>query len=245
MWYFRGPPKQAQQAILQNLVIIPAFNEQASIGHIVAEVVAECSAIVLVVCDASLDETATIAAANGAHVLRMASNLGAWTATQCGLRYALREGYTTVVTMDADGQHRPEDIQTLLAPVVAGEADVVIGSCTHRGSPLRHIAWRLIRNASGLRYDDLTSGFRAINQKGIKALCSRCATNFDYQDVGVLLLLEAAGCKLLEIPVQMLPRTAGKSRIFHSWLVVFRYMMETLVLGLTKRSFERKPHAPR
>ena len=227
------------------MVIIPAFNEQASIGHVVTQVLAECSDRVLVVCDASLDETATIAAANGAHVLRMTSNLGAWTATQCGLRYALREGYTTVVTMDADGQHRPEDIQTLLAPVQAGEADVVIGSCTHRGSPLRHIAWRLIRKASGLRYDDLTSGFRAINQKGIEALCAQCATNFDYQDVGVLLLLEAAGCKLFEIPVQMLPRTAGKSRIFHSWLVVFRYMMETLVLGFTKRSFERKPHAPR
>ena len=229
----------------KTLVVVPAFNEEASVGAVVQQIQSQIQSQVLVVCDASLDETATIAAANGAHVLRMTSNLGAWTATQCGLRYALRESYTTVVTMDADGQHRPEDIQTLLAPLVAGEADVVIGSCTHRGSPLRHIAWRLIRNVSGLRYDDLTSGFRALNQKGIKALCSRCATNFDYQDIGILLLLEAAGCKLLEVPVQMLPRTAGKSRIFHSWLVVFRYMMETLVLGLTKRSFERKPHAPR
>jgi hypothetical protein len=49
----------------------------------------------------------------------------------------------------------------------------------------------------------------------------------------------------LEIPVKMLPRATGKSRIFHSWLVVFRYMMETLVLGLTKRSFERKHNASR
>ena len=119
--------------ILKPLVIIPAFNEQSSVGTLVRLLLSQNNATVLVVCDASLDETATLAATNGAHVLRMASNLGAWTATQCGLRYALREGYTTVVTMDADGQHRPEDIQTLLAPVIAGDADVVIGSCTHRG----------------------------------------------------------------------------------------------------------------
>ena len=232
------------QTAAQLLVVIPAFNEHASIDALLDGVSETDGAIPLLVCDGSWDGTAQIAQNRGIKALKLTSNLGAWTATQCGLRYAIRENIPFVVTMDADGQHRPEDIKRLLQPLINGEADVVLGSCTSRGSPLRHLAWRLIRTASGLGYDDLTSGFRAMNAKAAQLLCSRCATNLDYQDVGVLLMLEAAGCRLLEVPVNMLPRTSGKSRIFHNWLVVLRYMTETLILGLTKRNIERQRVTP-
>ena len=137
--------------------------------------------------------------------------------------------------MDADGQHNPGDIAALVEPVMQGDCDVVIGSAPARGSKLRRLAWRLMRLTSGLRCDDLTSGFRVLNRRAICSLAGPRASYLDYQDVGVLLLLEQAGMEMLEVPVTMPARVNGKSRIFSSWLAVASYMAHTLVLGTFKR----------
>jgi hypothetical protein len=161
--------------------------------------------------------------------------LGAWGATQTGLRYALRHGYTIAITMDADGQHQAAALAALLEPVTKDVADVAIGACTQRGSLLQKFAWGLMKKSSGLTQEDITSGFRAYNSHAIRELASWRATLLDYQDIGVLLLLQAKGMRIVDVKVAMQNRKHGKSRVFHSWLMVIYFMCHSLVLGLSKR----------
>ena len=151
-------------------VLIPAWNEEATVADVVKKIREIGLYDVIVINDASTDKTADRAAAADADVLNLAVNLGAWGATQTGIRYALKKGYNQVITMDADGQHLSSAIPSLLEPIVMGQADVVIGSCTERGSHARKMAWRFFRGMTGLEIEDLTSGFRAYNQIG-RASC--------------------------------------------------------------------------
>ena len=89
--------------------------------------------------DGSQDDTAAKAQSAGATVLRLPEQLGAWGATQTGMRYAVRKGFDIAVTMDADGQHDSDDIPKLIAPLLTGEANVVIGACPQRGSHTQHL----------------------------------------------------------------------------------------------------------
>lgn len=215
-------------------VVIPAFNEEPTIAGIVRRLRAEAFHVV-VVDDGSTDATAASAAGAGAVVLDLPCRLGAWGATQTGVRHALRTGARRVVTMDADGQHDPADARGLLAPIEAGLADVVIGSCRERGSSLRRVAWGLFQALSGLDLQDLTSGFRAYGQGAARALLSAEATLLNYQDMGVLLLLRKQGFRISEVAVRMCPRSVGKSHIFDSWHKVARYMTYTITITCSRR----------
>jgi len=92
-----------------------------------------------------------------------------------------------------------------------------------------------MRLTSGLRCDDLTSGYRALNHRAIALMAGPSANHLEYQDVGVLLMFERAHLRVTEISVQMPNRMDGKSRIFSSWLAVTYYMAQTLILGASKR----------
>lgn len=222
------------------IVVIPAFNEQKDIGSVVREVRRLSGFPVLVVDDCSEDETIDLARAAGARVIPLSQQLGAWGALQTGLRYAAREGYEFALTMDADGQHEAVWIDKLFAPVIEGDADVSIGCCVRRGSRLRKIAWVMLKAASGLKMEDITSGFRVYNQRAMNLLAGPEATLLEYQDVGVLTLLKNAGLHIVDVDVTMLPRTSGTSRVYHSWLVVAYYMAHTLLLGFSKRDVRRR-----
>ena len=91
-----------------------------------------------------------------------------------------------------------------------------------------------------LGLQDLTSGLRAYNRTAIKALVSERTSLLDYQDIGVLLHLRKKGCRILEVPVVMNLRQAGRSRVFASWWNVWRYLLNTMVLSLSK-----SPRVPR
>ncbi|TCO69872.1 glycosyltransferase family 2 protein [Chromatocurvus halotolerans] len=223
-------------------IVIPAFNEAALIGTVLRDIRSHCPYDIVVVDDASTDETVMEAERAGAIVVPLAAQLGAWGATQTGLRYALRKGFNTVVSMDADGQHEAASLSALLQPVLSGQADVVVGACPERGSPLRKLAWQLMKRVSGLALEDITSGYRVYNYRALKELASWRATLLDYQDVGVLMLLQAKGLRIIDKSVSMQPRLDGKSRIFHSWLIVGYYMSQTLVLGMSKRRFTKRRH---
>lgn len=212
------------------LVIVPAWNEQASVAEVVHQIIFHTDCDVLVVDDASTDQTATMARQAGARVLSLPVNLGAWGAIQAGLRYAQKRGYGMAISMDADGQHLATSIHDLITPLLSYHADVTIGACTPRGSRARKIAWTLFRWFSGLNVRDLTSGLRAYSSPAIILLASSRASLLDYQDVGVLLLLRKAGLRIREVPVEMRPRSHGPSKIFCSWLKVAEYMLLTLVL---------------
>ena len=217
------------------VIIIPAYNEGEVIRGVLEEIFAHCQYPVFVVDDASTDNTLEEARAAGAQTLSLPVQLGAWGATQTGLRYALKNGFQVALTMDADGQHEATSIRQLAAPIIEGRADVAIGACTQRGSALRKVAWRMMKRVSGVSLEDITSGFRVYNRKAIRELSSRRATLLDYQDIGVLLLLQNRGLKIVDVAVDMQPRRNGGSRIFSSWLMVAYYMSHTLLLGLSKR----------
>lgn len=220
-------------------IVIPAFNEAESVAAVLAEIRLACDYTVYLVDDVSSDRTAEIARKSGAIVLPLVNKLGAWGATQAGIRYALRCGHDAIVTVDADGQHDPKYLRVLLDPLANGIADVCIGSCTTRGSMFRKLAWKLLRQASGIRIQDLTSGFRAYNLRAAEELASWQATFLDFQDVGILSLLLSKDLSVVDTETPMRARNNGHSRVFRSWLIVIYYMCHTVMLGLTKRRIRR------
>ncbi len=223
------------------VVIIPAHNEAQDIAFVINEIHKHTNFPVVVVDDASTDDTIIKARQAGAVIVPLAVQLGAWGATQTGLRYALRNNYAYAITMDADGQHQATSLPALLKPIVDKDADVTIGACTRRGSVLRKIAWILMKRVSGLRLEDLTSGFRVYDRRAIRRLAAWQATLLDYQDVGVLAMLQASGIRIKDVEVSMLPRRHGMSRVFYSWTSVIYYMSYTLLLSFTKRGIKHHP----
>lgn len=217
------------------IVIIPAYNEVNDIANVIRDIRNHSNFPVVVVDDASSDNTVVEARSAGAVVVPLSIQLGAWVATQTGLRYALKNGYEYAITMDADGQHLAKSLPALIKPIIDQEADVTIGACVQRGSFLRKIAWTLMKKASGLSLEDLTSGFRVYDRRAIRRLATWQATLLQYQDVGVLVMLNASGLRIKDVEVSMLPRRNGISRIFYSWTSVIYYMSYTLLLGFTKR----------
>jgi glycosyltransferase involved in cell wall biosynthesis len=218
----------------QCLAVMPARDEAATVASVVEGVRSTLGCTVLVVDDGSSDATAAAARAAGAEVLRLALGLGAWGATQAGIRYALRNGFRTVITLDADGQHVPESLPMLIAAHEQTGANVVIGTCVGRLSRAKRIAWHYLRFLTGLGLTDFTSGLRLYDEAAIKVLAGQEASLLDYQDVGVLMLLSRSGLAIAETPVPMLPRRAGRSRVFKSWPVVARYMVHTTVLCIAQ-----------
>jgi glycosyltransferase involved in cell wall biosynthesis len=195
------------------LVVIPAHNEEKDVAQVIASIREHSDFPVLVVDDASTDGTAVAARNAGARVIPLTVQLGAWGAIQTGLRYAEKRGYRYAITMDADGQHEAKSLPDMIRPIVDGEADVTIGSCTHRGSWLRKLAWAMMRAISGLTPEDLTSGFRVYDRRAIETLASWHGTLLEYQDVGVLFLLQSQGLEIRDVEVTMLPRRSGYSKV--------------------------------
>ena len=234
--------KQPGLTLPHCIVIIPAHNEAGDIGQVIDEIKEYSNFPVVVVDDASTDDTISVARAAGAVVVPLTLQLGAWGATQTGLRYAVKNDFDYAITMDADGQHLAEYLPVLLGPIIRQEADVTIGACTQRGSFMRKIAWTLMKKVSGLRLEDLTSGFRVYDRIAIRRLASWQATLLQYQDVGVLTMLQASGLRIKDVEVSMLPRRSGISRIFYSWSSVAYYMSYTLLLGFTKRGMKHRPN---
>ncbi len=219
-------------AIPNILVVIPAQDEALTIGPLLADIRTRYGFDIVVIDDGSTDATAAIARENGAVVLPHLRALGAWKATQTGLRYAYNRSYEGVITMDADGQHLPTEMAALLSRM--DSVDVVIGSCISRGSFLRHVAWNSFRIMSGINVKDITSGFRLYNLAALRVLSAKEATMLEFQDLGVLLLLRSLGLSIEEVNVAMDERISGKSRIFNSWFSVSSYMLTTAIVCLTK-----------
>ena len=204
------------------VAVVPAYDEEAAIGAVVAEIHAVDPAIdVVVVDDGSTDATAEAAVAAGAAVVRLPFNLGIGAAVQTGFRYALERGYDVAVRLDGDGQHDAAELQKLLEPLGRDEADVVTGSRFREdeGSyrpPLGHrlgITWfaKLVSLLSGQRVTDTTSGFQALNRRAI-ALFARDYPS-DYPEVEATVLLIKHRLRLVEVPVTMREREHGSSSI--------------------------------
>ena len=220
--------------------VLPAWNEEIALGKVLADLrTVDPLGHIIVVDDASCDETIKAAESGGAYVLPMVTQLGPWGAMQAGMRYAAEKGCWRVITMDSDGQHLPSQIARLTDAMNQTDANVVIGACSERGSFLRKFAWTIMKLFSGISAEDLTSGFRLYDRRAIELLVGEEASYLEHQDMGVLARLLGNGMKVVEVDVEMHPRVSGTSRIFNSWLKVLWYMLQTLLLSVSKRRVER------
>lgn len=219
------------------LVVIPAYNEAGRIGDVVRaarKVLPEAD--VVVVDDASSDDTAGEAAGAGAEVLSHAVNLGYGAGLESGYKYALTFGYGIVLQMDADGQHLAEELPVILEPVCSGEVDLVIGSRYIDGGGGYHTPFvrrvgqkvfaGIIRLLSGMRITDPTSGFQCLGIRAIRLYTSEIFP-YDVPDADILLLAYYAGLRVREVPVKMVQRSEGTS--MHSGLKPLYYTMRMLL----------------
>jgi glycosyltransferase involved in cell wall biosynthesis len=202
------------------LIVIPAFNEEATVAGVVEEVRAAGYAA-LVVDDGSVDHTADLAEQAGATVLRLPVNLGVGGALRCGFRYAVTHDYRVVVQCDADGQHDAAQIATLLDAMAENDAQLVVGSrfatagdAYDAGRMRRFVMRRLAAMASrrtGIRVTDATSGFRAIGGKLLGAFAAAYPTEYLGDTIESLARAGRAGYRVVEVPAAMRPRAAGVS----------------------------------
>ena len=232
----------------RGVLVIPAFNEAPRLPALLARIAAERLPVdVAVIDDGSRDATSAVARAAGATVVRHPFNLGYGAGLQTGYKWALARGAPWVVQMDADGQHDPRDIARLLAPVAAGECDLVLGSrflepTGYRMSAPRRIGRALfvaIARAFGVRLTDPTSGFQALNRRVLE-LYAGDAFPSDYPDVDVLVLAHRHGLTVREISVVM--HEAERASTLHGGLrsVWYLYRMALSLWAASSRREGRK-----
>jgi glycosyltransferase involved in cell wall biosynthesis len=205
------------------LVIIPCFNEEASIASLLTELLSlklSYALDIAVINDCSTDNTLSIIRQFNVVVLNLPVNLGIGGAVQTGYKYALKHNYDLAVQMDGDGQHPPAELAKLLAHHEKTQANVIIGSRFiqkegFQSSRLRRsgIAYfhRLNQLFTGKRILDITSGFRLFDKKAI----SIAAENYpdEYPEPESLVAFAKAGLSIEEIAVVMKERQGGQSSI--------------------------------
>jgi glycosyltransferase involved in cell wall biosynthesis len=227
----------------RTLVIIPAFNEQAALPAVLTELHGRRPDLdVVVVDDGSTDGTADVARAAGVVVLRLPFNLGIGGALRLGFRYAVAEDYDRAVQFDADGQHDPGQLDSLLDGLDSG-ADMVVGSrfaeeSGYEVGRARQGAMGMLRLGvrvlSGRRFTDTSSGFRAFDRPVLEFFAKTYP--LEYMDsVEALLLACRAGFDVLEVPVTMRERSAGTASQRHVKLVFHYFRLLVVMLSSASR----------
>lgn len=232
------------------LIIIPAFNEEKNIGRVL-EGIRKCAPEipVLVVNDGSRDATARISREHGAKVISLPFNSGYGVTLQTGFIFALKHGYTTVVQMDADGQHDPRYIVDMLQEIQNENLDVVIGSrfledTSYKTTFLKRMGMFIFGNLASLfcgqRVSDPTSGFQALKGKAIQFVAGEYYPP-DYPDADFIIMLHQCGFKTREIPVTMHPSPDNKS--MHTGHKTVYYVFK-MFLSIIVTLLRQKPKGP-
>ena len=207
---------------METVVTLAAYNEAKNIGSLVRKIVGQGFTCV-VVDDGSSDATATIAAAEGARVVRHAINLGQGHALLTGLKVAIKQrGCEFVVEMDADGQHRPEEIPAFVQKMRETHADVVVGSrilgAASRNAPLirramlPYVTW-CINKLSGYELTDSMCGFRAFRRESLSRVLPVLDAMLEPQYIAAEMFIRFGriGFSIVEIPVHIDQRSSGMS----------------------------------
>jgi len=203
------------------LIIIPAFNEAASLPQLVPRIRELCPRYdTAIINDASTDDTLRVAHALPARVISLPCNLGIGGAMQTGFCIARDESYDIAVQVDGDGQHPADQLHLLIQGLQQSGCDIVIGSRFLNGGEFQStVARRLGIRIFSLwlsaichtRITDATSGFRALNRRAIE-LFSRSYAE-DYPEVEAIVVAHRAGLRICEVPVAMSARVQGVSSI--------------------------------
>lgn len=229
------------------LAVVPALNEEETVGAVVSALTAAGFRTV-VVNDGSVDATSERARGAGAAVLDLPVNLGVGGALRCGFAYAVSLGYPAVVQVDADGQHSPADIDRLIEVANVDGAHMVTGS-RFRGThdmdigAARRLAMRVLARsatkATGVRITDATSGFRVIREP----LLSRFAESFPNYYLGdtyeAIVAAGRGGFVVRETAATFRPRQGGLASA--SPLKAFRFTVKALASALLRLYPRIKP----
>jgi len=231
--------------VTRTLVVVPALNEEGSVGSVVAALRAG-GFDVAVVDDGSSDRTADLARAAGAAVLRLPFNLGVGGALRCGFRYAVDHGYDLVVQCDADGQHPPAQVRKLVEVRASSGAHLVIGSRFLPGAgayelggvrrrTMRLLSW-MVRRFGKVAVLDTTSGFRCIAQPLLGEFARTYPVHYLGDTFEALLAAGKGGYRVIEVPVEMRERSHGtpSTSAFRSVVLVGRVVLVTL-MGISFR----------
>lgn len=230
-------------------VIIPAFNEAASIGLLLDELLAVFpDATPIVVSDGSVDGTAAVAEAHGAVVLDLPCNLGVGGAVQAGMQYACWRGHNLVVRIDGDGQHQPSEILTLLTKMQESEVDFVSGSrflssggfqgstaARHVGNVL--LAW-FLSVICRRRITDPTCGFWCVQGPLLRYFAEYYPC--EYPEPEAIALLHRQGYSMAEVPVTVRPRQFGVSSIDSFGTVYFAMRVGLALIADRVRPVDRR-----
>ena len=220
---------------MNTLIIVPAYNEEESLACTIEELIESgVSCDYVIINDGSRDATESICRSNRfPHVTHLV-NLGLTAGFQTGVRYALAHGYDAVIQFDADGQHRPEYISSLVEGMVRTGADIVIGSrFVNHPKPfsMRMIGSRLItgvvRLTTGALLTDPTSGMRLYGRRAMEEFA--CRSDFGPEPDSIALLIRRC-LKVTEVQVEMRDRLAGDSYFSPAKSVAYMVRMFASVL---------------
>lgn len=221
------------------LIVIPAYNEEAVIAKVISRIrktaTPEYELFICVVNDGSHDSTSEVANRNADIVIDLPINLGVGSAVRAGYQYALRHRFEYVVQIDADDQHDPGYINSMLGQL--SQFDHVVGSrylnkdgyqisTTVRIAQI--IVSLLMRALHGIKVSDPTSGFRASGKRAIAILAKSYPTTFLQDTIGSIILIKKGALSLTEINTPMKPRTVGESS--QSTLRRIRLYLQSILL---------------
>ena len=202
------------------LVLVPAYNEAATLPRVVSEVQSlHADLDVLVIDDGSTDATPSLLREMDVRWLRLPSRMGVGSAIRAGLRYASRMGYDGVVRLDGDGQHSATDIERMVAPLVQQRADVVLGSrytneTAARGwaaRPFKRTLAACLSALTGRSVTDPTSGFCALGPRAVRLLADHHPTG--YPEPELHLFVSRYPLRVVEVPIRSLKRLGGRTSL--------------------------------
>ncbi len=213
----------------RELVAVPAWNEAEGIGSVITKVFDHRDgATVLVVDDGSSDRTTQIAKDAGARVVTLPFNVGVGGAMRTAFLYAQRSGFTSLVQVDADGQHDPAQLDRMLDAL--SEADIVVGTRFHPesmyfvGGPRRWamvLLSKALSRMNGSPISDPTSGFRAAGPRAIELFSTNYPAEYLGDTVGSLSIAIRRGLVIREIPVTMYYRAHGRPSKNALWSALY------------------------
>lgn len=229
---------------MKRLIIIPAFNEAENLPKVISSINSLLPDFdYVVINDGSRDDTKELCEKEDFNVVNLPINSGIGVAVQTGYKYALYNGYDIAIQIDGDGQHDVNYLKEIVAPLERNEADVVIGSrfieCQgFQSSGARRVGIKLLSFfiwiCTGVRVKDVTSGFRAVNKRFIQVFAEDYSK--DYPEPEAIVTAKMYGGRIIEMPVVMKEREAGRSSIT-LWKSVYYMIKVTLAIFVKRLSY--------
>lgn len=225
--------------VAEGLIIIPAYNEEKNIGQVLMDI-RKCNydIDILVINDASNDNTEQVVVEKGEKVINHFYNLRYGGALQTGFKYAVDKGYQYVIQFDGDGQHDPADLKSIIDELQTGDYDIVIGSrflvdSSYQMSLTKKLAIAIfnliIRSSTGVRITDPTSGLQGLNHKSYLYYSRMGNFPDDFPDADTLIHMLKNNYRVKEIPAHMKQRLYGQS--MHSGIGIksLHYIFKMLI----------------